>query len=117
MPRGNGGVIGVNNDPITELVTTFTSSGTFTSRPTTVNAGVVVIGGGGGGGNIPNSGPDGVRKGGGGGSGGVVLVPAPNFAVGGGTPVAVSQSRSTSRATITSTTLWCITTMTTTFSD
>ena len=28
----NGGVIGVANDPITELVTTFTSNGTFTSR-------------------------------------------------------------------------------------
>ena len=35
MAKGNGGVIGVNNDPITELVTDFTGPGTFTSRPTT----------------------------------------------------------------------------------
>ena len=80
----NGGVIGVANDPITELVTTFTSNGTFTSRSSTAVAGVFLVGGGGGGGNSNDN------KGGGGGSGGAVLVPAPNFAVGASTPVAVT---------------------------
>ena len=43
MPKGNGGIIGVANDPISELVTRFTSNGTFTSRPTTSNAGATLF--------------------------------------------------------------------------
>ena len=62
----NGGIIGPVNDPIIgDVVTPFTSPGTY--NPYTPQGDVLVVAGGGGGGAL---------NGGGGGAGGVIFTPA-----------------------------------------
>ena len=46
--RANGGIVGTVNAPKAELITSFTSSGTFISRHNTSEVDVLVVGGGGG---------------------------------------------------------------------
>ena len=82
MASINGGIIGKQNNPTDETtagtVTSFTSSGTFTTQSTTTGIEYLVVAGGGGGGS---------RFGGGGGAGGYKT----NF---GGTLLTVSASTS-----------------------
>ena len=60
----NGGIIGPTNKPVTEKISTFTSSGNFTTQPATAKVDYLVVAGGGGGGH---------DNGGGGGAGGFRL--------------------------------------------
>ena len=69
----NGGLIGVDNDPVSqdELVTTFTSTGIFTTQPETTGVSYLVVAGGG------------ASAGGGGGAGGFRTVTDDSFSVSG----------------------------------
>ena len=69
----NGGLIGVDNDPVSqdELVTTFTSTGVFTTQPETTGVSYLVVAGGG------------ASSAGGGGAGGFRTVTDDSFSVSG----------------------------------
>ena len=56
MANINGGVIGVDNEPVVvaEQITTFNSSGTLTTQPHTTSLDFLVVAGGGAGGGNPN---------------------------------------------------------------